>query len=84
MSSDRVARELGLSRATLYRKLKQEGVSFEALRDELRRDLALRYLAGKTSVSKTAYLLGFSDPAAFSRAFKRWTGKSPRGARHPN
>jgi AraC-like DNA-binding protein len=74
-----VARQLGLSRQTLFRKLKAEGVSFEKVLDELRHKLALDYLRGKkVSVNETAYLVGFSDPAAFSRAFKRWTGCSPR------
>jgi AraC-like DNA-binding protein len=74
-----IAARLGLSRAALYRKLKEEDVTFERVLDELRHRLALHYLDGKkVSVSQTAYLLGFSDPAAFSRAFKRWTGKSPR------
>jgi len=78
-----IARRMGMSRATLYRKLKQEGVSYERLLDEVRRRMALHYLTDQNaSVSKTAYLLGFSDPAAFSRAFKRWTGKSPRSARN--
>ena len=73
-----VAGKLGLSRQTLFRRRKAEGTSFERLLDELRRQLALDYLAGgKVSVNETAYLVGFSDPAAFSRAFKRWTGSSP-------
>ena len=75
---DIVASKLGLSRQTLFRRLKAEGVTFEELLDELRHNIALHYLTQKNiSVSETAYLVGFSDPAAFSRAFKRWTGKSP-------
>ena len=74
-----IASKLALSRQTLFRKLKAEGVTFEQVLDELRHKLAREYLNGKnSSVSETAYLLGFSDPAAFSRAFKRWTGSSPR------
>ncbi len=77
-SMDMVAGKLGLSRQTLFRKLKAEGVTFEKVLDELRHKLALHYLSGKkVSVNETAYLLGFSEPAAFSRAFKRWTGSSP-------
>jgi AraC-like DNA-binding protein len=78
---DRVASDLGLSRQTLYRRLKDEGVTFEDLLDTLRHRLALRYLRQeKMSVKGASYRLGFSDPAAFSRAFKRWTGASPRAA----
>jgi AraC-like DNA-binding protein len=78
-SMDLVADRMGLSRQTLSRKLKAEGATFEKLLDELRRTLALSYLSGKkVSVKETAYLVGFSEPAAFSRAFKRWTGSSPR------
>jgi AraC-like DNA-binding protein len=78
-----VARETGLSRDTLYRRLKSEGTNFARLLDELRHRLAVDYLgAGRVSVNETAYLLGFSDPAAFSRAFKRWTGQSPSRARN--
>lgn len=79
---DGIARDLGLSRQTLYRKLKADGETFEAVLDGLRHRLALDYLASqKVSLGETAYLLGFSDVAAFSRAFKRWTGNSPGAAR---
>ena len=79
---DQVARELGCGRQTLYRRLKVEGVTFAQLLDGLRRRLALRLVREQgLSVKETAYRLGFSDPAAFSRAFKRWTGTSPSAAR---
>ncbi|UPT62156.1 MAG: AraC family transcriptional regulator [Hyphomonadaceae bacterium JAD_PAG50586_4] len=79
---DTISAQLGVSRQTLYRNLKSEDVTFEQVLDDLRHRLALEYLRGrKASVTDTAYLVGFSDPAAFSRAFKRWTGKSPRDAR---
>lgn len=77
-SIETIAGKLGCSRQTLYRKLKAEGVTFKELLDELRHKLALHYLRGqKVSVNETAYLVGFSEPAAFSRAFKRWTGSRP-------
>jgi AraC-like DNA-binding protein len=78
LSMELIASKLGLGRQTLYRKLKAEGVSYEKLLDELRHQMALHYLGGKkVSVNEAAYLVGFSDPSAFSRAFKRWTGASP-------
>src|SRR5947209_4819060 len=81
-SMDMIAVKLGLSRQTLFRKLKAEGITFEKVLDELRHKLALHYWNGKkVPVNQTAYLVGFSEPAAFSRAFKRWTGSSPRMAR---
>lgn len=79
---DVVAEGLGMSRQTLYRNLRAEGVTYETVLDELRHRMALNFLAGrKVSINETAYLVGFSEPAAFSRAFKRWTGKSPSAAR---
>jgi AraC-like DNA-binding protein len=76
------ARRLGVSRATLFRRLRAEGTSFERVLDEVRRRLAFAYIVDKKlRVNEAAYLLGFSDPAAFSRAFKRWTGRSPREMR---
>ena len=81
-SIERVADELGMSRQTLYRRLKAEGTTFEELLEAKRRQLAVRYLGlDRSSVKAAAYRLGFSDPAAFSRAFKRWTGVSPSNFR---
>jgi AraC-type DNA-binding domain-containing proteins len=77
---DVIAGKLGLGRQALFRSLKAEGVTFHRVLDELRHKTALRYLNGeKLSVKRTARLLGFSDSTALSRAFKRWTGSSPRG-----
>lgn len=78
---DAVAAELGVSRQTLYRRLRAETTTFEDLLDGLRHRLALRYLRDEQlSVKVASYRLGFSEPAAFSRAFKRWTGASPSTA----
>lgn len=77
-NADAIAQAMGFSRQTLFRRLKDEGVTFEQVLDDLRRRMALHYLRGKTaSIDEIAYLVGFSDRAAFSRAFKRWTGQSP-------
>ncbi len=82
ISMDKIAGKLAMGRQTLFRKLKDEGTTFEKVLDDLRHRLALHYLSGKkVSINETAYLVGFSEAAAFSRAFKRWTGKSPREAR---
>jgi len=77
-----IARALGCSRQTLYRRLKAEGLTFEQVLDDLRRRRALKLVRDAARpVKEIGYCLGFSDPAAFSRAFKRWTGKSPQAFR---
>ena len=78
MSLANVAADLGMSEQALYRALRAEGVGFREVLDDLRHRLALDYLrGGKVTINEAAYLVGFSDPSAFSRAFKRWSGKSP-------
>ncbi len=73
-----VARSLGMSKRTLARKLADEGLNFTEILQQLRRDLAVRYLGDrKLHVSKIAWLLGFNEVSAFTHTFKRWTGKTP-------
>lgn len=73
-----IAEALHVSNRTLQRKLKEEGTSFMDLLQNTRLQLAQRYLRHPNrSVVETAYLLGFSEPSTFSRAFKRWTGMAP-------
>ena len=82
VGADIMAGRLDMSRQTLFRRLKDEGTNFTDVLEELRRRLAIQYLKAKNaSVNETAYLVGFSDPAAFSRAFKRWTGQTPSAFR---
>ena len=78
--SARVAEALAMSTSTLQRNLALEGTSFQSVKDELRRDLAVsRLVATQAPLAVIAEELGFSDSAAFQRAFKAWTG-SPAGA----
>lgn len=80
---ERVAKRLNISARTLQRRLNDWGVTFEELVDEYRRDRAFRLLMREDhSILEIAYSLGYSDPAHFTRAFKRWTGVSPRGYRN--
>lgn len=82
ISADDIARQIGISRPTLYRRLVAEGTSFERLLDDLRRRMAIDYLtAAKVSVNEVAYLVGYSDAATFTRACKRWTGQAPAALR---
>jgi len=77
-----VARSLGMSKRTLARRLSDEGLNFTEILQQLRRDLAVRYLDDrKLHVSKIAWLLGFHEVSAFTHAYKRWTGKTPREMR---
>jgi AraC-like DNA-binding protein len=80
--ADEIARRLGVSQRTFARRLALEGVTFSDLLESLRSDLARRYFADPDlSISQIAWLLGYREVGAFSHAFKRWTGKTPRQAR---
>ncbi|SLN28529.1 HTH-type transcriptional regulator VirS [Roseovarius albus] len=77
-----VAAELGLSSRTFTRRLSQAGLTFSGILDELRGKLAKTYLAqSETSISQIAFLLGYADQAAFTTAFKRWSGQTPKAYR---
>lgn len=74
-----VARQLGMSPRNLQRHLAEEGTSYKSLLNDARVDLARNYVReGRLSVTEIAFVLGFADTSTFSRAFKRWTRKSPR------
>lgn len=77
-----VARKVGVSQRTLARRLSLEGLTFAGVLQSVRSDLADRHLRDKTlQISKVAWLLGYQDVSAFTNAFKRWTGKTPRAVR---
>ena len=77
-NQQQIAQALHVSNRTLQRKLKDEGTSFMDLLQDTRLQLARKYLSHPNrSVVETAYMLGFSEPSTFSRAFKRWTGVAP-------
>ncbi|MFS8070938.1 MAG: helix-turn-helix domain-containing protein, partial [Byssovorax sp.] len=72
------ATRLGVSARTLRRRLQEEGTTFQDTLDETRCELAKRHLGeDKLALGEVAFLLGFSEPSAFHRAFKRWTGQTP-------
>jgi AraC-like DNA-binding protein len=73
-----VAKRMHMHPRTLQRKLKAEGASFKQVLDETRCELAKKHLSDSSiAIEEAAFLLGYSEPSAFSRAFKRWTGLSP-------
>lgn len=78
LSEETLAEDLHMSRRTLQRRLADENTTYGALLDATRRDLALRYVEDPArSVTEIAFLLGYSQHSVFTRAFRRWTGKSP-------
>jgi AraC-like DNA-binding protein len=79
---EQIADSLHMSSRTLHRKLQEEGTSFAEILNDTRRELAIQYIQDNNlPLIEVSYLLGFSDSSAFTRAFKRWTGKTPAHAR---
>jgi len=80
-----VAAAIGVSVRTLQRRLGESGVDYRALVDDIRHELAMRHLKDRRhTLSDVAYLLGYSEISAFSRAFRRWTGSTPSDYRRRN
>ena len=78
LSIEAVAENFNVSVRTLQRKLKGEGVSYVQIVEEVRKSLAIHYMQnGTSSVKEISSILGYAEPSAFVRAFKKWTGKTP-------
>jgi AraC-like DNA-binding protein len=78
VTEEDIAEALHMSLRSLQRKLKEEGTSYKQVLDETRHGLATQYIrSSRISINEITYMLGFSEPSNFSRAFKRWTGTSP-------
>jgi len=81
-TADAVCRQMVMSKRTLYRHLAREAVTFQSILDETRTELSLHYLRqDDISVEEISYLLAYSDPNSFYRAFRNWTGLTPLQAR---
>lgn len=82
VADDKIAESLNMSVRSLQRRLKEVGTTFRTILDMVRKDLATTYVCDpEIELAEVAFLLGFSEQSAFSRAFKRWTGTSPSEAR---
>jgi AraC-like DNA-binding protein len=82
LTPEAVARTLAVSRRTLSRRLADEGTSFRHILDDVRREFACALLQDRSlSVGDVAFFLQYSEPAAFNRSFRRWTGRTPHAFR---
>jgi AraC-like DNA-binding protein len=78
-SIHQLAKELGMSSQTLHRRLKESATSYQKIKDNLRREVAIsKLIHEKLSVERVSEAVGFSEPRSFTRAFKHWTGLTPR------
>ena len=83
LTPETVARALAVSRRTLSRHLADEGTSFRKILDDVRQEFACALLQDRSlSIGDVAFFLQYSEPAAFNRSFRRWTGRTPGAFRH--
>ena len=76
--ADQLASELRIAEATMRRRLKREGETYQSIKDALRRDMAIAELqSGQRTIADIAVVVGFAEPSAFHRAFRKWTGARP-------
>jgi AraC-like DNA-binding protein len=77
-AADQMAARLHVAEATMRRRLKQEGHTYQSIKDDLRRDIAIGELQrGERTIADIASAVGFAEPSAFHRAFRKWTGMRP-------
>jgi AraC-like DNA-binding protein len=77
-AADQIALRLHVAEATMRRHLKQEGYTYQSIKDDLRRDIAIAELQdSRRSIAEIATRVGFAEPSAFHRAFRKWTGMRP-------
>lgn len=82
---EQVSAHLNISARTLQRRLKEDGMTYKMLVDDLRKEFAMRYLKNHDlTISEIAYLLSYADNSAFTRSFKRWAGITPKEYRLQN
>ena len=82
VTEDGTARALHMSKRTLHRKLRENDETFRSLLTQVRTGLAERYIGNDSyTVTEIAFLLGYTDTSAFSRAFRTWFDRSPTQAR---
>ncbi len=79
VTDDKISEAVYTSKRSLQRKLNGQGTTFKHILTEVRKDLALKYIHDrKLTLTEISFMLGFSEMSSFSRAFKRWTGESPK------
>jgi len=79
---EELAEQLGVGHQTLYRQLKASGTSYQKIKDDIRRETAIKLLVNQgVAVERVSEIIGFSEARSFTRAFRQWTGMSPRNYR---